>query len=59
MALSLKRAESVKNYLTNAGIDEARIATEGLGSSKPAFPYPEGSDVNPHNRRIQVVIASE
>ena len=59
VALSLKRAESVKEYLTRAGIDESRIATEGLGSSKPAFPYLEGSDVNPNNRRIQVVIVSE
>jgi len=34
-ALSMKRAESVKTYLTNNGIDGSRLSCEGFGFSKP------------------------
>ena len=33
--LSLARAEAVKNYLIDKGIDKNRLSTEGFGFSKP------------------------
>ena len=54
--LSKDRAESVKAYLQKNGINQSRIKTKGYGSSKPAFSYNEGSNINPKNRRIQIVI---
>ncbi len=54
--LSKDRAESVKAYLQTNGVNQSRIKTKGFGSSKPAFSYKEGSDINPKNRRIQIVI---
>jgi OOP family OmpA-OmpF porin len=33
--LSLKRANAVKSYLVGKKIDEARLTTEGFGSSQP------------------------
>jgi outer membrane protein OmpA-like peptidoglycan-associated protein len=33
--LSRNRAESVANYLSQRGVDRARIATQGFGSSQP------------------------
>ena len=33
--LSLRRAEAVKSYLTDKGIDKNRLSTEGFGFSKP------------------------
>ena len=37
-ALSLQRAEAVKAYLTENGVDDDRLATEGFGSSRPLAP---------------------
>ena len=58
LKLSKNRAESVKAYLLTKGIDQSRIKTKGYGSSMPAFDYRNGSNVNPKNRRIQIVIDS-
>jgi outer membrane protein OmpA-like peptidoglycan-associated protein len=33
--LSRNRAESVANYLSQRGVNRARIATQGFGSSQP------------------------
>jgi len=44
MALGLRRAETVKRYLVEHGIDAARISTRSLGDTKPAFP--NDSDIN-------------
>ena len=59
LKLSKNRAESVKAYLLTKGIDQSRIKTKGYGSSMPAFDYRNGSNVNPKNRRIQIVIDSD
>lgn len=52
VSLSIRRAESVKQYLVTAGIDAARISTEGLGPTMPI-----GSNATPEgrqrNRRIE------
>lgn len=35
MALSLERAESVKEYLVSQGIDERKLSTRGMGETEP------------------------
>ncbi len=54
--LSLKRAESVKQYVaTKGGVDAARIGVKGFGSSQPAATNvtEEGRQ---KNRRITFVV---
>jgi outer membrane protein OmpA-like peptidoglycan-associated protein/uncharacterized protein YegL len=59
ISLSNRRASSVKKYLINKGISPSRIKIKGYGSSKPAFDYAPGTNENPLNRRIQIVVLSE
>lgn len=54
--LSLKRAEAVKKYFVNLGINENRIETKGFGWSMPAYPYINGENENALNRRITLKI---
>lgn len=42
--LSADRAETIKNYLIKAGIDEDRMTTVGLGSSSGFYKYDHNSD---------------
>jgi OOP family OmpA-OmpF porin len=35
MQLSLDRANAVKTYLVNSGVDAKRIATKGYGETRP------------------------
>lgn len=53
--LSDKRAVSVKNYLSEAGVAASRISTQGLGQTKPVADNKtvEGRE---RNRRVEVVI---
>jgi OOP family OmpA-OmpF porin len=56
--LSTRRAESVKRYLVEHGIDESRITTEGLGPDKPA----DSNDTKAgraNNRRIEFEIITD
>ncbi|MCH7399673.1 OmpA family protein [Belliella sp. DSM 107340] len=53
--LSLRRAESVKQYLISNKINEGRLKTEGFGSSKPVVPN-DTSDNRALNRRITISI---
>jgi outer membrane protein OmpA-like peptidoglycan-associated protein len=57
-SLSLKRAESVKNYLVAKGIDPKRIKTKGYGEKQPiaSNSTEEGRRLN---RRTELVILSE
>lgn len=50
-----KRANSVKKFLTDAGIVESRIAAKGIGQTKPVADNktPEGRQ---KNRRVEVII---
>lgn len=53
--LSLKRAESVKNYLVSQGIESNRIRCLGMGESKPiaSNQTPEGKA---KNRRTEIAV---
>jgi photosystem I P700 chlorophyll a apoprotein A2 len=59
--LSEKRAESVRHYFVQQGVDSARITSIGFGRTKPVAPntHPDGSD-DPEgrqkNRRVEIVI---
>nr|WP_255216602.1 OmpA family protein [Pseudenhygromyxa sp. WMMC2535] len=55
MDLSQRRAESVRNYLVEAGIDEARIETRGAGPNEP-IDTNDTSEGRANNRRIEVKI---
>lgn len=52
LGLSERRAEAVKTYLVNAGIDPSRIVARGLGEENPVASNatPEGRE---QNRRIE------
>ena len=56
--LSRRRAESVKKYLVDKGITDARIETEGFGPDKPI----ESNDTKAgraKNRRIEFEVIAE
>ncbi len=50
--LSLARAETVKAYLVQQGIDGSRIGTKGEGGKVPL--YPEGGTLGQYNDRVEV-----
>ncbi|HKR62644.1 MAG TPA: OmpA family protein [Thermoanaerobaculia bacterium] len=52
--LSTRRAESVKQYLTSAGIDASRLTPQGLGSTKPVAPN-DNALGRAANRRVELV----
>ncbi len=56
--LSRNRANAVKKYLTQKGIEETRITTKGYGESQPVADNddPEGRELN---RRVEFIIISK
>ena len=58
MKLSRKRAESVKGFLTSAGIDESRIGTVGYGPDRPIEDN-ETKEGREKNRRIEFRLLSK
>jgi outer membrane protein OmpA-like peptidoglycan-associated protein len=50
MALSERRANAVRDALTEAGVDGSRLDVQAFGSEKPRYKN------NPKNRRVQVVV---
>ncbi|WP_290649274.1 OmpA family protein [Aquisalimonas sp.] len=54
-ALSLRRAETVRNYLTGKGIESERLTAEGIGMDRPIADNntPTGRQ---QNRRVEIVI---
>jgi outer membrane protein OmpA-like peptidoglycan-associated protein len=52
--LSTRRAAAVKQYLTSAGIDAARLTPQGLGSTKPVAPN-DNALGRAANRRVELV----
>lgn len=53
--LSQRRAESVKNYLTQQGVAAQRLATSGYGETQPLADNLSGSG-RQQNRRVEVII---
>jgi outer membrane protein OmpA-like peptidoglycan-associated protein len=54
LALSAKRAEAVKAYLVGKGVSADRLATKGLGATKPAAPNTT-AEGRQQNRRVELV----
>jgi outer membrane protein OmpA-like peptidoglycan-associated protein len=59
--LSLRRARAVAQWLTNHGVDPARLATKGLGDTQPVQPNTLANGAyNPQgraqNRRVEFVL---
>ena len=52
LALSQKRAESVRQYLINAGLDRARLTASGFGEENPVSSNGTASGRS-ENRRIE------
>jgi OmpA-OmpF porin, OOP family len=55
--LSLKRAETVKNWLIDNGIAPERIETKGYGSEKMLFPMAQDEKEEQMNRRVEINIS--
>ena len=55
IALGEKRADSVKQYLTSAGIDSSRVKTISYGKERPAF-FGSSPEIMAKNRRSVTVI---
>ncbi len=58
LSLSEKRAESVKSYLVNQGIDADRISTEGLGYEFPVASN-DSNEGRQQNRRVEIILPQE
>ncbi|HEY0742668.1 MAG TPA: OmpA family protein [Chryseosolibacter sp.] len=56
MALSLKRAEAVVQYLISKGIDSGRVAAKGFGSQRPLVSNDDEQEGRELNRRTEVEI---
>ncbi len=57
-ALSQRRAESVKSYLTQRGIDSQRISTKGIGMGQPVASN-DNATGRQQNRRVEIIIDDE
>jgi outer membrane protein OmpA-like peptidoglycan-associated protein len=59
MALSIRRAKAVKEYLSKNGIAESRIEAKGYGESRPLVSNDDEIDGREINRRVELKIISE
>ena len=57
LALGERRAQSVKNYLTQLGVDSARLSTISYGEEKPALPG-SGEGSWGQNRRAEFTVTA-
>jgi OOP family OmpA-OmpF porin len=55
MALSLRRADSVREALIKGGIPADAITVAGRGESEPAVPTPDGVREQA-NRRVEIIL---
>ena len=58
LELSKKRADAVKDYLVDAGIDAKRIETVGYGESRPVAEN-DGVTGRTENRRVVLILSSK
>ena len=56
MALSLKRAEAVVQYLISKGIESTRVSAKGFGSQRPLVSNEDEAEGREINRRTEVEI---
>ncbi|MEP5612683.1 MAG: OmpA family protein [Cyclobacteriaceae bacterium] len=54
--VSLKRAESVLNWLTNNGVSSSRLTAKGYGATKPIASNDDEKEGRELNRRIEIVV---
>ena len=54
--LSTRRTQSILDYVRKRISNPERIYGKGYGEDKPAYPYDDGSEINPFNRRIEIKI---
>jgi len=54
--VSLKRAESVLNWLTSNGISSSRLTARGYGATKPIASNDDEKEGRELNRRIEIVV---
>ncbi len=52
--LSEQRAEAVKDYLVQQGIDPDRLETKGFGETDPRLPN-DSPELRQHNRRVEFI----
>jgi outer membrane protein OmpA-like peptidoglycan-associated protein len=57
-ALSIERAQSVRNYLSVRGVDAQRIAVQGRGSHEPVASNATDSG-RAQNRRVEIFLAEQ
>ena len=55
LGLSLRRADSVREYLINGGVTAEQITVSGRGEAEPAVPTADGVQ-EPRNRRVEVIV---
>jgi outer membrane protein OmpA-like peptidoglycan-associated protein len=57
MDLSIRRAGTVKTYLTSNGVDGSRLSTQGKGQTEPIADN-STADGRAKNRRVEIVIVA-
>lgn len=57
--LSLKRAETIKEFLVNNGISPERLTPKGYGGSKPIIDNPVTTGEGQRNIRVEVLILKD
>jgi OOP family OmpA-OmpF porin len=55
MGLSQRRAQSVRDYLVNNGVDANRLVVRGYGENRPTVPNTSESN-RQQNRRVEIVV---
>jgi outer membrane protein OmpA-like peptidoglycan-associated protein len=55
MQLSHKRAEAVRNYLIQHGIEESRLTAEGMGEAQPIADN-KTAEGRANNRRVEIIL---